>query len=80
VNLRGLTSVQLCTDDSKKISSIDHPDAFDWLGQPKGVLKLKLGHVLLDTGIINAQLSVYDGLNPNGLYFGSIRLRTIRGC
>ncbi len=80
VNIRGLSSVLLCTDTGSKINSYDHPDVFRWTDLPRGVLELKLGHIDFGSGIVNANLSVYDGLHLDGLFFGSIRLRTIKGC
>jgi len=80
LQLRGLSSVLLCTDTGNKIDSYSHPDAFGWTGLPRGVLELKLGNIDFGTGIENANLSVFDGLHLNGIFFGSIRLRTIKGC
>lgn len=77
VNLGGLTKIDLVLGNGNTISSDNNPYAFDWLGNGKGVLTLRLGSLDLIDGVYNSELVVYDGLNYQGVFWGFFRIRVI---
>lgn len=77
VTLKDVTKISIELNNKVELDSETYPNMFRIYIHDKGVIGLKLGLIWWPTHIYYGKLIVYDDLNDRGIYWGTMRLRTM---
>jgi hypothetical protein len=77
VNLDDIRKIAIELNNNVELDSYKYPSMFHLYRNIKGVLGLRLGLIWWPTNIYYGKLVMYDDIHSRGIYWGTMRLRTM---